>query len=221
MATTNSPLALSDDIRYHDYFNMVFLGLVCVLDVRYLYLATEWNKLGTDDLGKEYYEDYLILLYTFSAYLLVDFLWVFIRPKCTVANSTSILLHHLVTGLLMSTPWKYKQFAWHLAISLSVEINTVFLTFRRHCNQGSVFHAFFNFGFYSSWIVLRLILFPVLVIFYYYEYTRYSVAIDSYINVLGISFITQGIITALSFHWTFDLLIKLFRRNDKNEQKEQ
>lgn len=221
---TNSivhPQALSDDIRYHDYFNMVFLGFVCFLDVRYLYLATEWEKLGTDDLGKEYYGDYIILLYAFSAYLLIDFIWVLIRPKCTVANSSSILLHHVVTGLLMSTPWKYKQFAWHLAISLSVEINTLFLTFRRHCSQGSLFHFLFNIGFYASWVGLRLILFPVLVVFYYHEYSRYSISINSYWNILGISFVTQGIITLLSFHWTIDLLLKLFRRNEsKVEQKQ-
>jgi hypothetical protein len=221
---TNSivhPQGLSDDIRHHDYFNMVFLGFVCFLDIRYLYLATEWEKFGTDDLGKEYFDDYIVLLYAFSAYLLIDFIWVLVRPKCTMANSTSILLHHIVTALVMATPWKYKQFAWHLAISLSVEVNTVFLTLRRHCNQGTLFHMIFNIGFYASWVILRLILFPALIFFYFNEYSRYSIAVNSYWNILGISFTTHIIITILGFHWTIDLLLKLFRRNDKLEQKQQ
>jgi hypothetical protein len=64
-------------LRQHDYFNLVSLFIISLLDLRYLYNATDWNLFGTDELGEIYFDKYYLpLQYMFVIYMIIDTIWI-------------------------------------------------------------------------------------------------------------------------------------------------
>jgi hypothetical protein len=201
----------SPELRVHDRFNLVALTLIVMVDIMYLIPATEWSKFGTDQLGESdrFYSDLLLL--TFTAYLIIDLIWVILIPKCVASSPTAIIVHHVACLVMLGIPWTLPQFSWHMAANLLVEANTLCLTIRRNVTIGSIVHRVSDGLFYLTWVVLRLIFFPAMVVFFYYEYHRYSSTVGSFVNIMVLAPLLEAFITAMSVKWTLDMVLKLLK----------
>lgn len=205
-----------NDVKSHDIFNIISLSVICVVDFWLLLISTDWDLMGTSQLGLPFIGESNALLAIFSIYLLIDTIWIVVKPKCTVTASSSILWHHAITFLALSTPWFYPQFRWHFAMSLTVEFSTLFLTLGRNTQHGGLTNSICTILFYSTWVLVRLILFPALLVFNFFEYVRYSEETGSFFNVVIVSCACQGIITLLSLQWTWEKLDKIWGRKSKS-----
>lgn len=198
----------SEDVRKHDRFNIVALSAIVVADIIYLCVATDFSKLGTNELGKEHSTFGVLLNLAFALYLFVDLVWVAFNPKCVASAPIGIIIHHILCLVLIMVPLFYTQFLWHSAINMSIETNTLFLTLRRNTPMGTAKYHVYNFLFYLCWISMRLLLYPMLVVFFYMEYRRYSAEVGSPYNFVILSFLLEFLITAMGFKWTFDMVRK-------------
>ena len=208
----------SQNQKRHDAFNLLALPVICLLNVIYLTAATKWSNIGTDRLGIENQDSAQVLLTAFTLYLIVDLIWVMLFPDCVARDPASIIVHHLVCLIGMTIPWTERQFTWHLAVNCLVEINTFFLTLRRNVDVASTLYRISNTLFYITWVVFRLFMFPCMVVFVWLEYLRYSEATGTTINMLAFACVGQAFITAMSFNWTIDLLVKLYRARSSVEK---
>ena len=206
--------AIGPHIRAHDQFNLVALTIISVLDVWYLACTTDLHLLGTDDLGRDpvSYPIFLSLLLLFTLYICVDIVWIYLIPTSVHGNqSTAVMVHHLVTLVQLVVPWLNQNLSWHFAIGIVVEINTLVLVCRRSVPQHSAAYQLLDLLFYATWIVFRLLLFPLLVLFYYSEYMRLA-ARYGYLNSTAMCLVTMTVLTIMSYKWTYDLITKQFRR---------
>ena len=206
--------AIGPHIRTHDQFNLVALTIISVLDVWYLACTTDLRLIGTDELGQDpaSYPIFLALLLFFTLYICVDIVWIYLIPASVHGNqSTAVLVHHLVTLVQLVIPWLNQNLSWHFAITLVVEINTLVLVCRRSVPQHSAAYQVLDLLFYATWIIFRLLLFPLLVLFCYSEYMRLA-ARSGYLNSIAVSLVTMTILTVMSYKWTYDLIIKQFRK---------
>ena len=200
-------------ILVHDLFNIFAVGSIVFFNVVYLALATDLSLIGTDQLGAEYFSLFTTYYYLFLVYIIVDTIWISSIPGCTTTHPLPIIIHHVLTFIFALTPYVDKQFAWHMAITLLVEVNTFFLTLKRNVPSTSIIFTILNVLFYLTWISLRLVCFPILVVFFYQEWRRYSKAIGTDFNFILLAPIFQFLITALSFKWTYDMAMKqLFKK---------
>lgn len=202
-------------MQSHDYFNIISLFFICNVNALYLHSATDWSKIGTDGIGAEHERLFYANILLFIIYMILDSLWVIFQPICVNSNPQMIIIHHLVTLIMTLVPWRYPRFAWHFAVCILVEINTWFLTLKRNLPIGSFSFQLCEILFYISWVALRLILFPILVLFYVSEYVRFSQSYGSFLNIVVISPSLQFLVTCLSFKWTVDMLRK--RQRSKRE----
>lgn len=205
-------MELTTEVKAHDRFNIVCLTLVTLVDLIYLRQTTDLELIGSETIGNNDRHLSGILIAGFGCYLAVDVIWVLLIPKCVMSSPENIVAHHLLSlvGLFLSLT--IPQFSWHTALILLVETNTLFLTIRRNAQKDSVVHFITNVLFYVTWVVLRLIFFPVMVVFLCQEYARYSASVGTYVNVVLLAPILQGALTAMSYMWTYEMLVKLLRR---------
>lgn len=206
-------------VRVHDLFNIVSLFFICGLNLWYLYLTTDLSLLGTDEIGKNHVDLFLLTWKLFTAYVVVDTVWVILVPSCVIANPNLIIIHHFVTLVMTVVPIvHYKLFGWHFGACILVELNTFFLIARRNLTKGTFLYIVSDVFFYVTWVGLRLLLFPWLVVFYSSEYIRFSTAVNTYFNVVIITPVMHSVVTSLSLKWTFDMVMKLLK-NDKKKEK--
>eukprot|EP01039_Chlorochromonas_danica_P007478 gene7478-8269_t len=205
----------SRDVKRHDLFNIFFLVVVVFLVVRYLTIATDWSLLGTSHIGENYQKEYWIIQYAFFLYVLIDALWIYLIPTCTMQPPSLILIHHAITLVVASTPFFIPQFSWHLAIGMTAEFTTIFLAMKRMLPRGSWPYFLSNLFFYLSWILVRVIVYPTMSVFITYEYVRYSESIGSYVNFVIPAWTAQVMLTALSLYWTVNMLNMVFKGKEK------
>jgi hypothetical protein len=84
----------------HDYFNVIALTILVFVDYYYLYTATEFHKIGTNELGRNYGDLFKILFLLFDGYLLIDIVWIWLIPHC-VKGPNTIILHHITTSKII------------------------------------------------------------------------------------------------------------------------
>jgi hypothetical protein len=197
-----------NELRVHDFFNVVALSILVTMNAGYLVQATDMNKIGTDQIGSDHDHTAVSVLGTFAVYLIIDIIWIALVPKCVASSPVAILIHHIACLVLLAIPFVERQFMWHLSICLLVEINTLFLTLRRNLQQSTSLQVVCNAMFYISWILLRLVMLPILVVFFYFEYVRYSSSIRTFYNIAAFGVMGTAFITAMSFKWTLDMLWK-------------
>ena len=135
--------SLRNDVKRHDFFNIIVLLFICSLNTFFLSLTTDISLLGTDELASEPFHRFLfkLSLYLFITYVVVDTFWVVLIPSCVLSDPTSILFHHLVTLVMTLVPFVHQQFGWHFGACILVEVNTFFLTLRRNLSRGTVAYA--------------------------------------------------------------------------------
>ena len=206
-------------IWIHDIFNIITLSCVSILTFIYLIKYTQLELIGTNSkMATNGHEDFIIIYYLFSTYLLVDMIWIIVIPYSVASkNSSAIIFHHLVTAGLVSLPMFDSRYEWHMVLSLVVEANTVFLALRRNTSIGSITHKISDILFYITWLFLRLLLFPLLCVLFTYEwYYRY---LNTYIlfNIILLAPILMACLTAMSVFWTVEIYIKTYRRKPKDK----
>jgi TLC domain len=205
----------------HDYFNLVVLVPVVVLNV----MNWSWDQLlqNPTKLGEawtgEYYESFF---YTVLGYFVADLLWVSVIPAC-VRSPSVIIQHHLATIFYIMVPHTLPHVRWCMGACMSVEINTWLLIARRVFNKQGFPPWTINFSFFSiriklistlfyvTWIGIRCILYPYMLIHIFNQYLEYTKEIGTYWNLLIVCFPLHFVFCMLNLKWSYDLLMSKIR----------
>jgi len=204
----------SPHVRTHDLFNVVCIGTITVLTFYYLGHATNFSLIGTSMLGDDEVARSIfgVLLPFFCTYVLVDTVWIILQPTAVVTSPQDIVFHHFATLLLLYIPFTDKQFQWHSGVAMAVEFQTLILVLRRLFHTNQLLYTILNYIFYAAWILFRLILNPLVLIFFVQEHNRYTAQVGSPWNMVLIGVILFSIITFLGFYWTISLALKTKRK---------
>jgi hypothetical protein len=180
---------------------------------------TDISKLRTPQLGQETNDFFLVFFYVVATYTILDTLWLLLIPKCVPGAPTALVVHHIFTFLLILVPYNLNQFAWHFAAALLVEFNTLTIILRRNVPRGTALHAVIEWLFIITTLVFRVIMFPVLTVFYYQEWIRYSILLDGkYWNIMLFTPIALGALSLMSFQWLYVYVKNLFVPKKKDNR---
>ncbi len=234
------PLALpgvpnyEDDLARdsHDFFNLIFLLPIIVLNV----MNWNWDMLLLN-LGKKKSiadawtgEWFDLFFWTTVAYFAADLIWVLLVPKC-VKSPMVIIQHHIVTMLYLLVPYFRLENRWCMGACLSVEINTWFLIARRVFNkQGfppwiidlsfvSIRLKLISVCFYLTWFSIRVILYPLILVYLVKVYMKESIRRGKYLNIDLIPPILQSVFCILNLKWTMDLIASKMRYFKRRKMK--
>lgn len=203
----------------HDFFNLIILVPIIVLNI----LNWNWEKLmkfhPSDGFPVHAWHGDLFHPFFLSTalYFLIDLLWVLIVPRC-VKSPTTIVQHHIATLLYITIPYYFPHIRWAMGVCMMVEINTWFLIARRVFNRqgfppwtiglpGRLFSVrlkLISICFYISWIFIRIIVYPIIMLEYVTMY-RAEVAMWGRLNVMGICLVIHAVFCVLNAKWTIDL----------------
>jgi hypothetical protein len=177
--------------KLHDIFNILALPVICVANILYL----------------RYNGDSLLWLqfYLFTLYLLVDTIWVVLRPQ-SVSSPSTIISHHILCliGWIVPHISDPSLCRW-TALGVLVEINTFFLIGRRVFGRT----IFMQIAFYTTWILLRLVLFPIILYLLVFVYIDYSATKrGNYFNTALFILVTSICLNILNLKWSSDLFLK-------------
>lgn len=211
----------------HDFFNLIFLVPIVLLNV----LNWNWdalaNKFFSDvalPLSKCWTGEYFYMFYyTTISYFVIDLMWVLVVPNAVRSTST-IVQHHIASLLYLMLPLYYENVRFLFGVCMSVELNTWFLIARRVFNkQGfpawtidlpfffSVKVKLISISFYVTWIVIRCMIYPyVLVLFY--DMIRHGNRPEDEKIMLSIAACLHSIFCLLNARWTMDLINKKIRQ---------
>ena len=216
----------------HDFFNLIVLIPIIVLN----FMNFNWEKMF--NLGKkekiadawtgEWFEPFFfaVLLYFF-----VDLVWILFVPHC-VKSPATIYQHHIVTMLYIMIPWYRPEVRWCMGACMSVEINTWFLIARRVFNkQGfppwiidlsfvSIRVKLISIGFYVTWVGIRCILYPMMLVFLIKRWWKESQNSGTYFNIELINPVLQSCFCILNFKWTYDLIMSKIRYYKRKGRKD-
>lgn len=191
------------NVLLHDIFNVSALSIISILNTIYLLLVVS-----------DIY-DYLriplfpIILYSFMGYIVLDTLIIYYFPECVVSKPRDLLIHHGITFIICLSPIIEKEFEWHAGLALTVEIQTVFLTLNRLIiDKTKLANKIISTIFYILFIAFRVIIFPMLTIYYYITYQTYSVKCNTQINIAITAVIGFSIITLMGFIWIYKFIAK-------------
>ena len=210
-------LALTKQQTSHDYYNIIALLVIVSYDIYYLSIATDFNLIGTSKLAQEQHVQYHFNIFfaIFAAYITIDTLWILAQPKCVLSNPLTLIYHHIGAAAFLVIPYSIQQFQWHFALNLIVESNTLFLVLKRHTVSNSLVNKFLNFLFYATWVLFRLVFYPIVSVFMFYEYSRYTKEVGSWQNLMLLAPTLQVILTSMGYMWTYELVSKLLRPKKK------
>ena len=220
-------MVLSDQVRkkavlYHDLVNIIVLSVVFILSVIYLLEFTEWNNILTTNILAQSGNYLFTFIYNiFSSYMVFDTLLIYFYPYCVATKEPNIIiLHHIIVLLLITMPLLDSRYQWHMIASLLVESNTVLLACRRNCMRNTILHTLITILFYISWVLFRLLYFPLLLYLYTYEWYLRSIYVGTGLNFLGFAPILMVVLTLLSCMWTYEMVAKgLMAREDGVNRK--
>ena len=167
-------------IFVHDMFNILSLLGIITIDIEYLYRSTIWDHMGTKELGSSEISLAKTFMSIFLIYIVIDTIWIAAKPTWVLSSPYALIIHHFFTFAFLLVPHYVPQFHWHGAVSVFVELNVILLASRWHFHQDGIVYKILDSLFLTTWFLFRIIVFPVLLIFYSYEYIRYS---DSLGNV--------------------------------------
>lgn len=195
----------------HDYFNLIILPPILVLIAINMDPRTEsWSVFWWHG---RYFWTLLVGAYW---YFIADLTWVIVVPHC-VKSPATIIIHHLVTMSYMIIPVNIPEARWAMGALLSVELNTWFLIFRRTHNtaklepfkEGTPFATsiriqFVTFMFYFTWIIIRVVFYPVMLPLIAQLYWERSQEVG-YFNGFLPAPILQSVFVYLNLKWSYDL----------------
>lgn len=187
----------------HDIFNLIAIPFIILTNSLYLFHSHDW---------------YWTEFWCFFIYIVVDTLWLIIKPR-SVVSPNAIIAHHAVCIIGWMLPALNNQiYADWVSYGLLVEINTWFLIARRTWKDIS----FFSICFYICWFLLRLIMYPVVL----YQFTRfiyenYRSSVQTVHYSAFIQWVFMLALTGLNYKWTIDMLLKRSRDKDKGRNEHQ
>jgi hypothetical protein len=169
-----------------------------------------------------------VFFYCTAAYFIIDLLWIVILPICVKSPST-IIQHHIAVLLYIMIPYIHPNFRFCMGACMSVEINTWFLIARRVFNkQGfppwtlielnswlSIRVKVISIFFYVTWISIRCILYPGLLIPFYKLWREYSIQTGTVVHLLTVACLLHIAFCLLNLKWSYELLmskVRYFRR---------
>jgi len=161
----------------------------------------------------EYFE---LFFFTTLAYFVIDAVWVMVAPQ-SVKSPMTIIQHHVAVILYLIIPYRCPPFRFLMGVCMSVELNTWFLIARRVFNkQGSppwtidlpylfsVRVKLISICFYISWIAIRCLLYPyVLVVFY--KMVGVGIVGEKDKWNLAVGACLQIVFCVMNAKWTLDL----------------
>jgi hypothetical protein len=219
----------------HDFFNLIILIPIVALNV----MNWNWDKIFDwsaksipDAWTGEWFE---VFFFAVVGYFFIDLCWVLVIPNCVKSPST-IIQHHLVTMLYILIPYFRPKYQWAMGACMSVEINTWFLIARRVFNkQGfspwiidlsfiSIRVKIISVCFYVTWIGIRCILYPILLVWLVKVWWATSLKVGTNINLDMIAPVMHSSFCVLNFRWTYDLVmskIRYFKRRSMNKDYRQ
>lgn len=169
-----------------------------------------------------------IFFYFTAAYFIIDLLWIIILPICVKSPST-IIQHHIAVLLYIMIPYIHPHFRFCMGACMSVEINTWFLIARRVFNkQGfppwtlielnswlSIRVKVISIFFYLTWISIRCILYPGLLIPIYKFSRDHTKQTGTVFHLISAACVLHAAFCLLNLKWSYELLmskIRYFRR---------
>jgi len=219
------------DRDVHDWFNIIALIPICIANgLNWSFGEGKFLKAltGTMSITELWTGQYFLSFFWLTfAYFLTDALWVLIRPTC-VKSPNVILGHHFTTLFYVLVPYFFPEYGWLMGACMSVEVNTWLIIARRLFNKTG--EAVFTFTaltpggplkiklvsilFYTTWVVIRVLLYPALFFVVAGEYWARWTRCSSPINVLMVAPPLQLVFVFLNFKWTYDLLLSKLRSKD-------
>eukprot|EP00980_Cylindrotheca_fusiformis_P005030 scaffold1062_cov130-Cylindrotheca_fusiformis.AAC.36 len=212
----------------HDFFNLVVLIPIVALNV----MNWDWDKLFNHIGGNVKKKERLLdswtgewfdaFFYACALYFVVDLIWIMVIPRCVKSPST-IIQHHIFTMVYILIPYLRHDRRWAMGAYMSVEINTWFLIARRVFNKEgfppwiidlsvvSIRIKLISICFYLTWIGIRCILYPALLIQLYKLWRIESENVNSFVNIEVVQPLMQSAFCILNFKWTFDLIRSKYR----------
>lgn len=206
----------------HDFFNLFFLVPLVALNVMNWNwdLLLNWQFENFQDAWTgEYFDSFFKVT---LAYFVADLLWIVLLPSC-VKSPATIVQHHVATMLYILIPYMKAEYQWCMGACMIVEINTWFLIARRVFNkQGfppwviglsvvSIRIKLISILFYITWIGIRCLLYPYLMVAFYRQWMDLSVRVGTKFNVLLLSVPLHACFCLLNLKWSYDLLMSKIR----------
>ena len=203
-------------INYHNYFNLIIM------------MVLNYNNLLNWGFDTNNYliwqgKNFNTLLYLSILYLILD-IFLIIKFPFVSKNRKTVLYNHIASLftfyiIRISGPSNY----WLISYAMLAEINTFFLILNRiFLNNptkliSKLMKCVISLSFYTSWIMIRLILFPYFLVFYFKIYYSSYIVSKKFLNINLIFIIIGSIFTFLNFYWTFNLLTKVLLKNKDNK----
>mmetsp|Transcript_19074 Transcript_19074/g.44863 ORF Transcript_19074/g.44863 Transcript_19074/m.44863 type:complete len:273 (-) Transcript_19074:314-1132(-) len=190
----------------HDWVNVVMLCMIFAM-------AAGSLSQGEDSLG------HTAVVVCASVYLVFDIVWVAMQPAI-VRTPRTIIAHHMITLVVICGTVENARHRVNASRALLVEINTVLLTMRRRLGRP----VWCEVVFYVSWVVLRLLWFPMLGVamlastFGFGERLRAVAPACLWVDVRSpppikaYASLCFAAVVSLQFYWTASLLGSLCRR---------
>ena len=152
-------------------------------------------------------------------YFAIDLIWICCIPKC-VRSPGTIIQHHIATLIYIIVPYRVPACQWIMSVCMIVEINTWLLIARHVFNKvevnpwtvidlGSLVSIrvkFISILFYVTWIAIRVIWYPYLMVPIYNAWVDHNAVVGTRFNLVGLCFPLHSIFCLLNFKWTFDLI---------------
>lgn len=188
--STPTPAHL-DTIKYkqHDIFNLITIPFLILTLLKY-FLTSQ----------KNYFELYLIGL----IYFIIDMIWLIIWPK-SVTSPYFIIFHHILSCIGWSLPIIQPNLASWVALCFLVEFNTFFLIARRNVQEDSYLYHILTVCFHITWVILRLILYPLLVYHFFPIALSHSYDVGTFYNYYSLGLILVVTLTLLNLKWSYEL----------------
>lgn len=215
----------------HDFFNLVMLIPIVVLNMMNWNWDILLDRSSKKTIPEAWTGEWFDVFWKLTAvYFIADLIWVCLIPNCVKSPST-IVKHHIVTLIYIYVPYHSAEYQWCMGACMSVEINTWFLIARRVFNkQGfppwkidlppfiSIRVKLISILFYVSWISIRCVLYPYMLVIYAELYEERTQRVGTKWNIMLVPFPLQAVFCVLNFSWTYNLMrskIRYWRRKER------
>ena len=137
---------ITPSIIKHMYFNIISLTILIYSVINFLSSMDNVSLLKEPRLpsylvmSEEAEQKFLILVYVCFVYTMLDTLYIYFIPSCVPSNQAALIYHHIGVLFLSATGYFFRQFSWHYAMTLVVELNTICLCSARVVPKPSVFY---------------------------------------------------------------------------------
>ena len=173
-----------DERKAHNLFNIVYIGVIAIMST-----YSWWLKLEGGDLT-------LLSLITLLYYIM-DIIFLVLRPDSTNSPVT-ILMHHVLALLSCFVFYGFPDLRSLGVQYLLVDVNTWFLAVRQTLSKR---YLIIEVAFYASWVVIRLIHYPLLMLKVWSRFQegttlKLLTAMTLFLNIMN-------------FKWTVDIVKRI------------